>query len=173
MTLRVRLLLTGLATAVPLAIGYFLIDTQQRLANKEQELQLSLELDVRNGLRERCEADPPRMGRPGRGGSPEFAREDRGQQRGRGRGPGPSGAFEYFAYDADGRASSEDAPPLPAEDRDGGRVGTWWSDVVNGPTIVMPLAESGPCAFVLARIPPRPRGTGTGLRAEIVARSSP
>lgn len=157
MTLRVRLLLTGLATAVPLAIGYFFVDTQQRLANREQELQLSLELDVRNGLRERCEADPPRTGRPGRGGSPDFARENRGGRRGRGRGPGPSGAFEYFAYFADGQASSEDAPPLPAEGREGGRVGAWWSDIVDGPALVMRLAPDGPCAFVLARIPPRPR----------------
>lgn len=169
MTLRVRLLLTGLATAVPLALGYLLVDAQQRLANKEQELQLSLELDVRNGLRERCEARPPETGRPGRGGSPDFARENRRERRGRGRGPGrgpgPGGAFEYFAYDAEGRASSADAPALSADERDGGRLSTWWSDVVNGPAIVMPLAPDGPCAFVLARIPPHPRERRDQLEA--------
>lgn len=155
MTLRLRLLLTGLATAIPLSLGYFLIDTQRRIANKEEELRLSLELEAGNGLRERCEASPPRTGSPGRAGSPDFRRNDRAQRKRRN--PGASGAFEYFAYDIDGKSSSADAPLLSADDLAVGRAGTWWSDVVNGPSVVVPLGETGPCAFVLARIPPRPR----------------
>ena len=154
MTLRMRLFVTGALVAVPLAAAYLVFDARQQLAAKQEELRLSLELEVVNGLRQRCEADPPREGRPGRGGSPEFRQRDLAR-RGR-RGPGgPSGAFEYFAYNERGEPGARGAPALPAS-HEAGVVGTWWSSLVTGPAILMPLSESGPCAFVLARIPPRP-----------------
>lgn len=154
MTLRIRLLLTGIAVAVPLAAVYLLFDARQQLGAKREELQLSLELDRVNGLRQRCESNPPSAGRPGRGGSPEFSRRNAARQ-GRGPGGGPSGAFEYFAYDEQGHPSASDAPPLPSV-RDGGPVGSFWSNLMTGPSVLVSLSDSGPCAFVLARIRPRP-----------------
>jgi len=167
MTLRARLFLTSLLIAVPLAAALFLIDGDMRLAGMEEELRRSVEADVVNGFKDRCEADPPQAGRPGRGGSgrpgpPGGAPEppvrpgpDRGRRDGPG-GPGPGGvrAYEYFAYTADGRPSSSDAPPLPG----GGRAGTstFWSGTGRGVALVVPLGGEGPCALVLARIPPRP-----------------
>jgi two-component system, OmpR family, sensor histidine kinase BaeS len=172
MTLRARLFLTSLAVAVPLAVAWFLFDTHLRLGTKEQELRRSVEFDVANGLQERCEADPPRPGRPGRGGvaqprpappgsSSPGTPSGAGPGPGRGRGGGPrppgrggSGAYEFFAYDATGRPSAPDAPPLPA-DTDGSRAMTYWTATGRGVAILVPLGGEGPCAFVLARIPPR------------------
>jgi signal transduction histidine kinase len=169
MTLRVRLFLTTLMIAVPLSVAWFLFDSHLRLATKEQELRRSVEIDVSTGLHERCEADPPRDGRPGRGGGAPARASARGPEdpaqgipprdgpgRGRGgpRGPvrGGSGAYEYFAYDGAGRPSAADAPPLPPE-RDAAL--TYWTSRGRGVAIVVPLGGEGPCAFVLARIPPR------------------
>jgi signal transduction histidine kinase len=172
MTLRVRLFLTSLMIAVPLAVAWFLFDSHLRLGTKEQELRRSVEFDVSSGLQERCEADPPQSGRPGRGGvapprtappepgpRPPAPRPGPGQGRGRGGGPrgtgrGGSGAYEFFAYDASGRPSAADAPPLP-EDRDGGNATTYWTSTGRGVALVVPLGGDGPCAFLLARIPPR------------------
>jgi signal transduction histidine kinase len=172
MTLRARLFLTSLVVAVPLAAGWFLFDSHLRLGTKEQELRRSVEFDVSNGLQERCEADPPQPGRPGRGGvapprpaPPGSDLQDappgagRGPGRGRGDGPrrpgrGGSGAYEFFAYDASGRPSAPDAPPLPA-DRDGTSAATYWTATGRGVALVVPLGGEGPCAFLLARIPPR------------------
>jgi two-component system, OmpR family, sensor histidine kinase BaeS len=172
MTLRARLFLTSLVVAVPLAVGWFLFDSHLRLGTKEQELRQSVEFDVANGLQERCEADPPRAGRPGRGGvaparparpgpEPPGAPPGAGPDPDRGRGGGPrrpgrggSGAYEFFAYDASGRPSAPDAPPLPA-DRDGSSATTYWTGTGRGVAVVVPLGGGGPCAFLLARIPPR------------------
>jgi two-component system, OmpR family, sensor histidine kinase BaeS len=172
MTLRARLFLTSLVVAVPLAVGWFLFDSHLRLGTKEQELRRSVEFDVANGLQERCEADPPRAGRPGRGGvapprparpgpEPPGAPPGAGPDPGRNRGGGPrrpgrggSGAYEFFAYDASGRPSAPDAPPLPA-DRDGSSATTYWTGTGRGVAVVVPLGGGGPCAFLLARIPPR------------------
>jgi signal transduction histidine kinase len=173
MTLRARLFLTSLLIAVPLAVGWFALDTRTRLATKEQELRQSVEFDVSAGLRERCEADPPRTGRPGRGGgapleapAPEFRPpgppppEARGQGPGRGAGPrgparGGAGAYEFFAYNADGTPTAADAPPLPANP-DGAIASTFWAGSGFGVALVVPLGGQGRCAFLLARIPPRP-----------------
>ena len=170
MTLRARLFLTSLLVAVPLAVGWFLFDSHLRLGTKEQELRRSVEFDVSNGLQDRCEADPPQPGRPGRGGvvqprpapprsDPPGAPPGTGPGRGRGGGPrgpgrGGSGAYEFFAYDAAGRPSATDSPPLPA-DRDGSSATTYWTATGPGVAIVVPLGGEGPCAFLLARIPPR------------------
>lgn len=172
MTLRARLFLTSLVVAVPLAVGWFLFDSHLRLGTKEQELRRSVEFDVSNGLQERCEANPPQPGRPGRGGvvqprpgppraNPPGAPPGSGPGSGRGRGEGPrgpgrggSGAYEFFAYDAAGRPSATDAPPLPA-DRDGSSATTYWTATGRGVAVVVPLGGEGPCAFLLARIPPR------------------
>jgi hypothetical protein len=51
MTLRARLFVTSLLIAVPLAAGWFLIDTRMRLATKEQELRQSVAFDVSAGRR--------------------------------------------------------------------------------------------------------------------------
>ena len=187
MTLRIRLFLTSLIVAVPLAVGWFLIDTHMRLATKEVELRRSVESDIAAGLQQRCEADPPTLGRPGRGGgAPSPARgpardpadgpprnppppdqpprDGRGPGRRQGGGPGgprgpargdSSGAYQYFAYDAAGRPSAPDAPPLP-NNRDGTSASTYWSRTGAGVSVVVPLGGEGPCAFLLARIPPRP-----------------
>jgi two-component system, OmpR family, sensor histidine kinase BaeS len=172
MTLRARLFLTSLVVAVPLAVGWFLYDSHLRLGTKEQELRQSVEFDVANGLQERCDADPPRPGRPGRGGvaqprpappgsDPPPTRPGGGPGPDRDRGGGPrrpgrggSGAYEFFAYDAIGRPSAADAPPLPA-DRERSSATTYWSATGRGVAVVVPLGGEGPCAFLLARIPPR------------------
>jgi signal transduction histidine kinase len=173
MTLRVRLFLTSLAIALPLSVAWFFFDSHLRLTTKEEELRRSVELDISAGLQERCEADPPRAGRPGRGGDPSRARKrdpagpppdapprnglapDR-RPGGGPRGParGGSGAYEYFAYDASGRPSAADAPTLPP-DRNDTEAMTYWTTRGRGVAIVVPLGGEGPCAFVLARIPPR------------------
>ena len=70
MKLRARLFVTSLLIAVPLAIGLFVIDERMRLGAMEEELRRSVEFDLSTGLRERCEVDPPRLGRPGRGNGP-------------------------------------------------------------------------------------------------------
>ncbi|MEI6669470.1 MAG: HAMP domain-containing sensor histidine kinase [Acidobacteriota bacterium] len=227
MSLRIRLFLTSLAIAVPLAAGWFVIDTHMRLATKEQELRRSVETDLLAGLQQRCEANPPRTGRPGRGGGPRQPSEpesgrsprdtpppdgqddgrgsrDQGPRRPRGQGdgppedspnqgrdplgsatrpwraagdapprdegtgpgPGPGGgprrpirgsgdAYQYFAYDANGNASSDDAPPLPANRADVDTI-TYWSLAGASVGLVTSLGGNGPCAYVLARIPPRP-----------------
>jgi two-component system, OmpR family, sensor histidine kinase BaeS len=171
MTLRARLFFTSLIVAVPLSVGWFLFDSHLRLGTKELELRQSVEYDVSNGIQERCEADPPRIGRPGRGGvvpsrpgpprsgPPGVAPPGPGPGRGRGggqRGPGRggSGAYEFFAYDGGGRPTAADAPPLPA-DRDGSSATTYWAATGRGVAVVVPLGGSGPCSFLLARIPPR------------------
>jgi len=173
MTLRVRLFLTALLIAVPLSVAWFLFDSHLRLITKEQELRRSVELDLAAGLQERCEADPPREGRPGRGGDPPRARKPdpagppldalprggAGLDRRPGGGPrgparGGSGAYEYFAYDASGRPSAADAPALPAERNDNEAM-TYWTTKGRGVAVVVPLGGDGPCAFLLARIPPR------------------
>ncbi len=182
MTLRTRLFLTGLAVAVPLAAAWFLIDTRMRLATKEDELRQSVAFDLATGLKERCEADPPRAGRPGRGGDiprggpargpalrgeqpPPAPRGDqpppgpdnppRGAAGPQGPGPGGSGAYEFFAYDTNGRPSASDAPPLP-RDRSGATASAYLAPSGPGVSLVVPLGGEGPCAYLLARIPPRP-----------------
>jgi signal transduction histidine kinase len=173
MTVRFRLFLTALLIAVPLSVAWFLFDSHLRLSTKEQELRRSVELDLASGLQERCEADPPREGRPGRGGDPPRARRTgadgqppnapprRGAAADRRPGGGPrgparggSGAYEFFAYDANGRPSAADAPPLPAV-RDGTDATSYWTSRGRGVAVVVPLGGEGPCAFLLARIPPR------------------
>lgn len=156
MRIRGRILVTSLAVSIPLAVGWTFLDATRQLGNRQEELRLSLELDIASGLRERCEADPPRAGRPGRGGSPDFARVRAAQRPRRPPRGGQAGAFEYFAYDASGRPSALDAPPLPAG-AEHGMTGTFWSALAGGPTMIAELAPDGPCAIVLARIPPRPR----------------
>ncbi len=141
-----------------------------RLATKEQELRRSVEFDIAGGLRERCEANPPQMGRPGRGGVPPVGgRDSGGGGRGAGRGgpgraggagrgggaPVGTGAYQDFAYTVDGQPTAADAPPLPT-DREGTEASTYWTGGGFGRALVVPLASEGPCAFVLARIPPRP-----------------
>lgn len=60
--------------------------------------------------------------------------------------------YEYFAYDEEGRASADDAPPLPRSDR---ALDTWWVLLTDGPSLVVSAAPSGPCTTLLARIPIR------------------
>ena len=158
MTLRTRLFLTSLIIAVPLAVALFLIEERVRLGAMNEELQRSVALDVAAGLRERCEANPPRTGRPGRGGGPPS--DGRGPGRGRGGRPGGpgrggSGGYEFFAYDAAGQPTAADAPPLP-DRRESGSTSTFWAGAGRGVALVVPLGADGPCAFLLARIPPRP-----------------
>ena len=161
MTLRSRLFLTTLLIAVPLAITLFLVEDRIRLSAMEQELRRSVAFDLSAGLQQRCESDPPRIGRPGRGGGPPPPPRFPGRARGgtpppNGRGPGPgNGGYEFFAYDATGRPTAADAPPLP-DSRDGERAMYFWSGLGRGVGRVVPLGGEGPCAFLLARIPPRP-----------------
>lgn len=173
MTLRARLFLTSLLIAVPLAVALFLIEERVRLASMELELRRSVEFDVSAGIRERCEADPPRIGRPGRGGGPPPRPGGTpgpgapGVPPPEGRGPGHGGhggprgagrgsrAYEFFAYDAAGRSTAADAPPLP-DNRDGAIATTFWSGAGRGVAMVVLLGGEGPCAFLLARINPRP-----------------
>ena len=180
MNLRARLFLTSLAVALPLATALFFIDDRIRLTAMEESLRRAVAFDVATGLQDRCEIDPPRSGRPGRGGGPPPGRQGpgpgrfgpppgggfgpgsldgagRGPSEGRdgpGRGRGPAGGYEFFAYDAHGKPSSADAPPLPAQ-RDAG-ASTFWSGSGRGVELVVPLGDDGPCALVLARMPPPP-----------------
>ena len=181
MTLRARLFVTSLAVAVPLSAALFVVDDRMRLAAMERELGQAVERDLANGLQARCEADPPRAGRPGRGGPPPRELSGRDNAQGpppRGRGPGPGagrpgpgrsgiGGYEFFAYDAAGRPADPDAPPLPGGD-DGARASTFWTRDGRGVARVVPLGADGPCAFILARVPPplgqlRDRTVGLGL----------
>jgi len=210
MTMRTRLLLTGVGIAVPLAIAWFLIVGGMRLGAKEDELRLSVAADLANGLRDRCEANPPATGRPGRGGfqrpprgGPPASEGARGAQppggpggegakggppggdgarggppragegprrdgaqgaRGGPPGQGASGAYEYYAYDAAGVPSAADAPALPAE-RDGTASTKYWAGSGFGVAVVVPLGGQGQCAYLLARIPPRPAELRDQLQA--------
>lgn len=214
MTMRTRLLLTGVGIAVPLAVAWFLIVGSMRLGAKEEELRLSVANDLANGLQDRCEADPPATGRPGRGGlrppqreGPQGREGGRGGQPPEGRGgegarggppqrggppppgdgarggpprggegprrePGPGanrpggagGAYQYYAYDAAGRPSAADAPELPAV-RDGAASTKYWAGSGFGVALVVPLGGEGPCAYLLARIPPRPAELRDQLQA--------
>jgi signal transduction histidine kinase len=167
MTLRMRLFVTGLLVALPLAVGWVAIDTRMRLAAKDEELRLSLDYDVANGLRERCEADPPRTGRPGRGGFNQRGGPPKagGGRRGVGppqEAPGPrlatpggSGAYQFFAYDSTGSPTAADAPRMPT--LGAGQSGTFWTSSGFGVEMVVRFGGEGPCATVLARIRPRPQ----------------
>lgn len=155
MTLRARLFATSLAVALPISLGWFLFDASRRLANREEELRLSLAFDLQRGLLQRCEADPPRLGTPGRGGAAGFDLDVARGRRPRGPRRGNSGAFEYFAYDPSGVPTNTNAPPLPP-DTGADTRGGFWSALINGPSVVVRASESGPCATLLARIPFRP-----------------
>lgn len=168
MRLRTAFFLRSLAVAIPVAIAWYLVDGERRLFNKEEELRAAVATDITNGLQERCEADPPRTGRPGRGGltpantpPPGGSANDDRRARRRRR-PRANGAYEYFAYDADGHPSSADAPPLPP-DRDDD-IEAYWSGTARGVAMVVSLGN-GPCAFILARIPPRPNEVTGQLEA--------
>ncbi len=180
MMLRPRLFVTSVLVAVPLAVAWFFVDTRVRLGAKEDELRTSVAADLAGGLRARCEADPPRSGRPGRGGNllrvppreagersaPTAAPGER-PRRGAGQralGPGGSGAYQFFAYDETGRPTSQDAPPLPA-DRNTTDVETYCTSAGLGVSLVVPLGGNGPCTYILARIPPRPAETRDQARA--------
>ena len=175
MTLRSRLFVTGLLVAVPLALVWFVIDTRLRITAKVEELQQSVALDLASGLRDRCEAAPPATGRPGRGGGlargvpPQqiapwdtlgrgTSRPNTGGRRGPAGGlnPGGNGVYQYFAYDSDGRPTADDAPQLPAR-RDGRDPSVYWSTAGAGVELVVPLQGNSRCAYLLTRIPPRPR----------------
>ena len=155
MTLRVRLLVTSLAVSLPLTLAWSLVDASTRQRNRLDQLRTAVELDLATGLLARCEANPPREGRPGLGG--------RGRPQRRGQGSGREDrprrrlpelvAYEYFAYDEHGRPSASDAPSLPVDDR---RLSSWWPLLIDGPSLVVSAAPSGPCATLLARIPIRP-----------------
>lgn len=146
MSLRVRLFVTSLAIALPLAVALFLVDERVRLGFMEEDLRRAVEIDVANGLLARCEAAPPVTGRPGRG-------VGRDPERRRPAPPPRRDAYEFFAYDATGRSAATDAPTLPTG-RDGGTVTRFWSGPGRGVQLVVPLAADGPCAYVLARINP-------------------
>ena len=114
---------------------------------------------------------PRRGGAPGgtaaRGGPPrggEGPGREPGQGANRPGGPGASGAYESLAYDAAGRPSAADAPALPAE-RDGAASTTYWAGTGFGVALVVPLGGEGPCAYLLARIPPRPAELRDQLQA--------
>jgi two-component system, OmpR family, sensor histidine kinase BaeS len=180
MMLRSRLFVTSVLVAVPLAVAWFFVDTRVRLGAKEDELRTSVAADLAGGLRERCEANPPRTGRPGRGGdlprvppraagdggAPTDAPADR-PRRGMGQptpGQGSSGAYQFFAYDEAGRPTSQDAPPLSVN-RDLTDVDTYWTSAGAGVSLMVPLGGTGSCAYILARIPPRPTETRDQARA--------
>lgn len=146
MSLRTRLFVTSLILAVPLAVALFLVDERVRLGFMEEDLRRSVGVDVANGLLARCEAAPPTTGRPGRG----VGREP---ERRRPAPPPRRDGYEFYAYDIAGRATAADAPPLP-HDRSGTTVSRFWSGPGRGVQLVVPLATSGPCAVVLARINP-------------------
>lgn len=163
MSLRTRLFLTSLAVAVPLAVAWFLVDTRLRLSTKADELQSAVAVDIANGLQARCDANPPATGRPGRGGGPgvpppprtEQSPRQAGQRPPRGPRRGGLVAYEYFAYDASGHPSATDAPPL-ARDLAGLPPVTYWEGPLLGVAMVVSLGDAGPCAYLLARVPPRP-----------------
>lgn len=164
MSLRTRLFLTSVAVAVPLAVAWFLIDTRVRLATKADELQAAVAVDLASGLQARCEANPPSTGRPGRaggpGGAPPAPRDGRlprpaGERPPRGPRRGGLVAYEYFAYDASGRPSAADAPPLSKE-LAGAPPTPYWTGPLRGVAMVVSAGDTGPCAYLLARIPPRP-----------------
>lgn len=146
MSLRVRLFVTSLLIALPLALALFLVDERVRLGFMEDDLRRSVDYDVSSGLHARCEAAPPTQGRPGRGVGRGPEPRAPGQ---RPRRPG----YDFFAYDAQGRPSAADAPPLPP-DRSGDSATRFWSGPGRGVQLVVPLAADGPCAFVVARVNP-------------------
>jgi len=172
MTLRVRLLVTSLSVAVPLVIAWSLLDARSRQTNRLEQLRSAVERDLDTGLLARCEADPPRVGRPGRGGRADTSggrdRAERSVISADGDAPVPGDraqdrrvrrrlespiAYEYFAYDAAGRPGAADAPPLPTDEASRSSL---WTLLVEGPSLVVTTGSSGPCASLLARIPVRP-----------------
>lgn len=107
MTLRVRLLLTSLLVALPLAFVLFIVDDKLRFADMSDRLDQFTRAEIASGAQERCassdgvfdpnEARPPRPPRePGFGPPPPPPRE------GRRGGRGPEGRpYELASFSAD------------------------------------------------------------------------
>ena len=66
MTLRLRLLLTSLAVALPLAVGLFVIQQRMRLSDMRERLGQFAQTEIASGVLERCQARGGLAGRPAR-----------------------------------------------------------------------------------------------------------
>lgn len=143
MTLRTRLVLTTLVTAVPLAAGLFLLAQSARHADMDDRLESAL-------AGEPCLPDPPAR----RGGGP-----------GRGQGSGRGGApVELLPYDAALQVATADGrgPDFPESLRmalleTGRAAGTWSTPEGQGRQLAIRVTRPGArCEYVLARLRPRP-----------------
>jgi signal transduction histidine kinase len=158
-TLRRRLLLTVVLTAVPLVLGFLWLRGALVAREDEEALRAFASARMEAGGRERCEADPAGFSgvvRP---------REDGGPRRGAfPGGPRPGWRFRpvrLHAYDAGLRSADPAAPPLPPSLRralsSGAEVAS--ADFGPGRLVAVRVASEGPCA-VLAAFRPRPPREG-------------
>ncbi|HEX8438863.1 HAMP domain-containing sensor histidine kinase [Archangium sp.] len=175
MKLRMRLALTTVAVALPVALALAWVHSAVERSAREAALAEYALTHMLSGGREQCEASPetwsneppdrpphrdrppppfmgwgeppPRPGRPGDGPP--------------GRGPPPRGGVRLFAYDARFSAHNPTAPPLAeglVEDMRQGKESASPSSGFPGfgpresrQVLVRMPWSSGPCAFVLAR----------------------
>lgn len=121
MTLRVRLLLTSMAVAVPLASGLFLINDRLRQADMRERLTQFAETELSSGIADRCRDNNGLQGRPGPlQGRPDDRPWPGGDGRGMGRGgrrppPRPQSEqrpYDIYSYAADFTATSPSGPAL-------------------------------------------------------------
>ncbi len=167
MTLRSRLFVSSLAVALPLAVGLFLIDERFRLADMEQTLRRFVQGEMTGESLARCQQDPFRFGKvgppPPLGGPGERGRGGPGREDGPpGRPPRAAGPYDLFVYNRDLSPVDPRAPAMPDELRTPLVRGepattTFASDEGRGIAIGMPFGQSDTaCAFLLARMRPRP-----------------
>ncbi|MFV8752550.1 sensor histidine kinase [Nannocystaceae bacterium ST9] len=163
MKLRLRLVLTSLAVALPLIAGLYLIDARARHHAAEQMLAESTRMHMREpGERERCESAPRSWG-----GRPLAPPRDRGPHD-HDRGPHdhdrpppdhderPGGAPPVlFAYAPDLRSANPDAPTIDPElaeaiaDAELATFDPLWPGSSVDVLVRNPWAE-GPCALIFA-----------------------
>ncbi len=169
MTLRVRLTLAVLLTAVPLWAGAtWLINNLEREALVDAIAESAI-ARMENGGRELCEQSPE-----------DFGNSPRTRGRGRGRRPPNQGrnprqrrpmrgrSFDIWAYDRSFVSANRRAPEFPAALRSqmeaGADVAAVWTDLEEGDAVSvavrMPWWDEGPCPVVMVRRsrPPPPLG---------------
>jgi len=149
MTLRTRLALSVLLTALPLAAGVvWLRERVERLSIERSLREFALtRMDM--GGREMCERHPETFQGPGRPrrGPPGGRRPLR--HRDRPRPPPPHGRARLWAYDSSFVSRNENAPPFPDRLKVDGSI-------IDGDVIVVSVTmpwDTGPCSRILVKRP--------------------
>jgi signal transduction histidine kinase len=163
MMLRRRVLVTGLAAAVPAAVVLTLTIEHLRAGDMALALDRVVRSQVNDQVRERCESDPnwfltgPLEGRPAGG---VFVERYPGELPPRPKVTNPP--FQLFAYDDRFTGSSAGAPPFPPEFRRALRSGqeaTMAYATADGTGAQMAIPTGwigGPCMYLLGRMLPPP-----------------